>query len=489
MTVTSFRSVHRLLPAAAALAAAAVLALPATASAASCKPALFDSEPTLWDFDGDLQGDIFDGAHYATGTWRDDAFDSYGRLLVDVQGGAGPVTYGAPSLDACGREDGDREVVFPAVTIDGLEVSRKVFVPASGTGFIRWLDVLSNPTNATLTATVRFLGTLGAADPPNPATTAVFATSSGDATTTTADTWAATDDGGLGDPQIAHVWDEAVPARADAADSLTLANNNANVNVQYNGVSIAAGGTAIFMHLAALRSSRAAATAAAQALQTGSGPVFFGLSAGEGDALRNWVGADFDRDGHANTADNCPYATNDQADVDADGAGDPCDGDADGDGLSNADEERLGTNPLAADSDGDGTPDGADVCPLRRGVGVDGCDDTTAPGVTVARFARRIRRARLLRVGMSAKVACTEPCSVRVSLLRSSRGLRLSRAGDVVLGEQLYARRVATRRTVRVKPLRRFRRALRPGTRITLRVVASDAAGNRRTVNRRIVVR
>src|SRR5207244_1782683 len=38
--------------------------------------------------------------------------------------------------------------------------------------------------------------------------------------------------------------------------------------------------------------------------------------------------------------------------------------DSDGDGWTDLEEGRIGTNPHAADSDGDGIPDGRDVCPL-----------------------------------------------------------------------------------------------------------------------------
>lgn len=482
---------HRL-PAALAVAAAlaALLAMPVAAAAEPCRPALFDAEPTLWDFDTSLDGAIFDGAHGASGAWRDDAFDGYGQLVVDVAGGGGPISYGSTGADACAREEGGREVVFPAVSIDGLRVSRKVYSPAAGAGFIRWLDVIHNPGSTPLTTTVRFTGNLGTDAAPNPPTTAVFATSSGDTVSSPADTWAATDDGGAGDPQIVHVWDDAGPGAVDGADGVTLANANETVDIRYGGVTVAAGATAVFMHLAALRSTRADATAVARDLAVGSGAVFFGLTPAEGAALRNWAGLDFDRDRVASEADNCPYSANPgQEDANADGIGDACAGDVDGDGLSNEREAVLGTNPALADTDADSVPDGSDVCAVRAGLGVDGCADTTRPVGTVARYARRPRRARLFSRGLTARVGCDEPCSVRVQLIRSSQGVRLSRGGDLIVGERLMGQPTFGRRSVRVKPLRRFRRVVRRGTRLTLRVIVSDVSGNRRTINRRLVVR
>jgi Dockerin type I domain/Bacterial TSP3 repeat/Thrombospondin type 3 repeat len=75
-----------------------------------------------------------------------------------------------------------------------------------------------------------------------------------------------------------------------------------------------------------------------------------------------WTRADTDGDGVANAVDNCPLDPNpDQTDTDGDGAGDTCDNDIDGDGLDNATELSLGTDPANPDSDGDGLTDGEEA--------------------------------------------------------------------------------------------------------------------------------
>ena len=75
-----------------------------------------------------------------------------------------------------------------------------------------------------------------------------------------------------------------------------------------------------------------------------------------------WTPADTDGDGVANAVDNCPQDPNPgQTDTDGDGLGDACDSDIDGDGLDNATELSLGTDPVNPDSDGDGLTDGEEV--------------------------------------------------------------------------------------------------------------------------------
>ncbi len=85
---------------------------------------------------------------------------------------------------------------------------------------------------------------------------------------------------------------------------------------------------------------------------------------------------DTDADGWRDHLDNCPLDSNaGQLDTDGDGLGNACDSDDDNDGLSDAQEAVLGTDPLVSDTDADGLGDfdevNMDGDPSTYQVGVD----------------------------------------------------------------------------------------------------------------------
>ncbi|MGD8312222.1 MAG: thrombospondin type 3 repeat-containing protein [Gammaproteobacteria bacterium] len=78
-----------------------------------------------------------------------------------------------------------------------------------------------------------------------------------------------------------------------------------------------------------------------------------------------WTAPDSDGDGVPDTVDNCPDDDNPgQTDTDLDGQGDVCDTDDDNDGLTDDEEQAIGTDPLDPDSDDDTFGDAIDPLPL-----------------------------------------------------------------------------------------------------------------------------
>jgi hypothetical protein len=122
--------------------------------------------------------------------------------------------------------------------------------------------------------------------------------------------------------------------------------------------------------------------AALRALATTEGPLTY-TCVPPGSGTR--MGIDRDEDTVLDGLDNCPAAANSsQLDTDGDNLGNVCDDDDDGDGLLDAVETNTGTfvgpndtgtNPLLADTDGDGHGDGEEVA-----AGTDPTDPLSFPG-------------------------------------------------------------------------------------------------------------
>jgi hypothetical protein len=194
--------------------------------------------------------------------------------------------------------------------------------------------------------------------------------------------------------------------------------------------------------------------------------------------------------------DNCPAAAgNSEPDLDADFRGDACDDDIDGDGLTNATETATGTNPRSGDTDADAKPDGADACPTLAATTASGCPDPpvfppppdlTPPKVTLTRTPKAVTHKRFF-TGIVSRIAVGEPAALQVTLLARARSARVAKTGDVVLAQRDLPQSSVTR-TVKLKPARRLV-GRRKKFSVRLRVVATDAAGNPRTVTRTIRVR
>jgi Ca2+-binding RTX toxin-like protein len=194
---------------------------------------LFDASGFLWDIQGN--GNINNGTI--------DAYD--GGLILS----------GFPNFTTAQTEDNDREVVIGPATVNGVEVTRKIYVPADQS-FARFLEIVTNTSSSTVNFTVNLNTNLG-----SDSQTTLVETSSGDNIFTPEDDWLVTDDfNGGGDPTLLHVL-----AGEDAIQPNAVSLSGDSLNYQYN-LTLQPGETQIVMHFAAQNPDQATALAKAPAL-------------------------------------------------------------------------------------------------------------------------------------------------------------------------------------------------------------------------------
>jgi hypothetical protein len=112
--------------------------------------------------------------------------------------------------------------------------------------------------------------------------------------------------------------------------------------------------------------------------------------------------------------------------------------------------------------------------------------DRTRPTIALGRILSRMKLAAFRR-GVVVRVRPSESSAIDLELLGTANRAVLSRLGDVTLASK-HLRRAGVRRTVRLRPRRRLLSSSRRAFTARLRVTATDAAGNRRIVQRPIRV-
>jgi len=207
-----------------------------------------------------------------------DSYDTAYRLSIDVAGGSGSTGF---TGNAVSTESAGREIVMGPQTIDGLEVTRKVFVPA-GERWVRHLIIITNTTGAPLTTDIDITSNLG-----SDSRTRNYATQSGDKIATTADRWVVTTQiNWCCDPHLYHNIDG--PGGADALDAITFALGSDTPSWSWNNVTIDPGDTAVYGFFVGGRTIPADAVTTANAIDATPNSLATGMNQAEVTNVRNW---------------------------------------------------------------------------------------------------------------------------------------------------------------------------------------------------------
>jgi uncharacterized repeat protein (TIGR01451 family) len=205
-----------------------------------------------------------------------DMFDGYNQLCVSLTnattqcqtGNAAFVAYnnnGGPTpFDATvppGPACTNRQLAFPAQTIGGLSVKRKVFVPTNDR-FIRWMNFFTNTTGSPITFTMLTSNNLG-----SDSNTRIVSSSSGDNVATVADNWITSFQNFSGnkssDPRIGHIIQG--PGAPTPVSNIFFQDGDDNPFWVYS-ITLAPGQTKAILNFATGQGTKAAANAQSAAL-------------------------------------------------------------------------------------------------------------------------------------------------------------------------------------------------------------------------------
>ena len=178
----------------------------------------------------------------------------------------------------------------------GLNVIRHVYVPSTGY-FARYVESLTNPTNAPITVDLEVSGGI---QNPGAGGTFLISTSSGDTSLSTADRWLVTDDDKgatpwpISQPSLGEAFTGAGASQKVAVASLTMPSSQNSLyypqlEYRWNRIAVAPGATVEIMHFAVQQSLQGQASAAVQRLVQQPPEIFAGLAASDANEIVNFT--------------------------------------------------------------------------------------------------------------------------------------------------------------------------------------------------------
>ncbi|MEM4406647.1 MAG: hypothetical protein QXS68_06345, partial [Candidatus Methanomethylicaceae archaeon] len=154
-----------------------------------------------------------------------------------------------PYFETAQTENGGREIVIGPALINGVEVTRKIYIPENQ-GFARFLEIVHNPGSETVSYTVPIYTNLG-----SDGSESFVYTSSGDSLVTMDDDWVITDDqDGIWDPTVTHV----VAGQGGRQRSSFFNRDGDDIEYKYDLI-LEPGETKIVMHFASQAPNQAVA--------------------------------------------------------------------------------------------------------------------------------------------------------------------------------------------------------------------------------------